>query len=182
MQNNQINYSQITQGLNFMKSEIKTLQSYEMQHINALNPALVTRGNELLKQIENIESNITIKNHQEILQIFAESLKLKSDHQKQVSLYDKEMEDKITLSEKSLKNLKDMKDINSANPALLSRTVKLCKTLEGIKYKTDLNQKILKEQIVDPLNQLEKEYAEAKQNSFANFVQQPQSNQGGLAK
>ena len=93
MQNNQINYSQITQGLNFMKSEIKTLQSYKMKHINELNPALVARGNELLKQIENIESNITIKNHQEILQIFAESLKLKSDHQKQVSLYDKEMED-----------------------------------------------------------------------------------------
>ena len=75
-----------------------------------------------------------------------------------------------------------MKDINSANLALLGRTTKLCKILEGIKYKTDLNQKILQEQIVDPLNQLEKEYVEAKQNSFANSVQQPQSNQGGLAK
>jgi ribosomal protein L29 len=46
----------------------------------------------------------------------------------------------------------------------------------------DLNQKILQEQIVDPLNQLKKEYAEARQNSFANFVQQPQSNQSALGK
>ena len=182
MQNNQINYDEIKTGIHLVKSGIKSLQADEMKHINALNPVLVKRGNELLKQLENIESNITIESKKEILQIFAESLKLTSDHQKQVSLYVKGMEDKIKLSEKSLKNLQDMKDINSANLALLGRTTKLCKILEGIKYKTDLNQKILQEQIVDPLNQLEKEYVEAKQNSFANSVQQPQSNQGGLAK
>ena len=91
MQNNQINYDEIKTGIHLVKSGIKSLQADEMKHINALNPVLVKRGNELLKQLENIESNITIESKKEILQIFAESLKLTSDHQKQVSLYVKEI-------------------------------------------------------------------------------------------
>jgi len=92
------------------------------------------------------------------------------------------MEETINLSEKSLKNMIELRDINISNPGLLNRTKKLSKTLEGIKYKTDLNQKILQEQIVDPLDKLQKDYDEAMQSSFTNFVQQPQSNQSGLGK
>ena len=174
MQNNKIDLFQVRQGINLIKSGIKTLQSEEMKHINELNPELVTRGNELLNELENI------KTQEEFQQIFTKSQKLASDHQKKVSLYLKEMEEIITLSEKSLKNMIELKDINISNSGLLNRTKKLSKTLEDIKYKTDLNQKILKEKIVDPLNQLKKDYVEAQgklQNSFVNFVQQPKSNQ-----